>query len=94
MGRLKNGRKGSSDSVRRLKKVKNAKRMQRKRARLPKASRGGAGGAGFDTGDAGASPWQHTSGLPGAGRRGDDCKLGWLLQIWPTCHRPRCNQYA
>ena len=78
----KKGNQGSSEWTRRQKNAKDAARMQRKRASLAQASRGGAGGAGSDTGDAGASPWQHASGLPGAGRRGDDCKLGWLLQIW------------
>jgi hypothetical protein len=94
MAPRKKGSKGTGKEAHRLSKAKAAERQQRKRASLPKASRGGAGGAGSDTGDAGASPWQHTSRLPGAGRRGDDCKLGWLLQIWPICHRPRCNQYA
>ena len=69
--------------------AKHAERMQRKRASLAQASRGGAGGAGSDTGDAGASPWQHASGLPVAKRRGDDCKLGWLLQIWSICHHTK-----
>ncbi len=81
---LKNQGKGSGKEARRQKNAKDAARKQRKRASLAQASRGGAGGAGSDTGDAGASPWQHTSALPGAGRRGDDCKLGWLLQIWSS----------
>ena len=83
-----------SKGAKRQANAKSTARQQRKRASLPKASRGGAGGAGSDTGDAGASPWQHTSGLPGAGRRGDGCKLGWLLQIWSICHHLWCDQYA
>ena len=83
-----------SREAHRLKNAKAAERQRNYAARLAQASRGGAGGAGSDTGDAGASPWQHTSGLPGAGWRGDDCKLGWLLQFWSICHHLWCDQYA
>ena len=90
----KKGPKPPSKEAKRLKNAKEAVRKQRKRASLPKASRGGAGGAGSDTGDAGASPWQHTSGFPGAGRQGDGCKLGWLLQFGSICHHLCCDHYA
>ena len=86
-GRKKGYRSYSGETHRRSK-VKNAKRMQRTRASLPKASRGGAGGAGSDTGDAGASPWQHTSGLPGAGRRGGGARWVGCCKFDPSVIAP------
>ena len=71
--RLNKG-KGSGKEAHRQANARKAAHMRDSRARASQTSRGrgGPNGTGSDTGDAGASPWRDSSGLPGAGRRDDD----------------------
>ena len=71
---LRRGKKGSSKDARRQANARKAANQRNYVARASQTSRGrgGPNGTGSDTGDAGASPWRDSSGLPGAGWRDDD----------------------